>query len=100
MRADLLRNGEKQMYIEDLDEVATLRNHLRKYEGLRMAAGSGSVGDLVIAYNGERFDSWSCISADVVRAAIITECDRLLEVTKQRLGELGVNTAPKLSRAA
>jgi len=87
------------MYIEDLEEVIALRNHLEKFLNLRRGAECGSFGDFAIWLEGTKLDVWTIVGADCVRDSLKAECDRLIRETEKKLGGLGVNVAPKLKRA-
>lgn len=78
------------MNLDDVEEVVTLRNHRQKALGLRDAARRGSMGDLSVWLEGERFDAWSIISTEPVRSAIIVACEEFVIATDKKLAALGV----------
>lgn len=88
------------MYIEDLEEVSVLRNHRLRAIELRDAAKEGSMGDLIIWHEGNKRDTWTVISAEPVRAAIMAECEKMIAEKDHALAQLGVNVARKLVERA
>lgn len=85
------------MYLEDLDKATALRNRLLEVGALRSAAMMGSLEGLLAWQNGTKHDVFGIVEKTLVREAVVKRCDQIIEDTKHRLHELGVNTACKLA---
>ena len=77
------------MKLDDINEVAMLRNHRKKALALREASNSNPI-EAKVFNEGVRIDVFSAISAEPIRAAISNACTESIIAIEARLKALGV----------
>jgi hypothetical protein len=78
------------MKLSDLDQALALRNHRNRAQVLRRIAQDGFFDPECID-NGERMKVSSVISVELIRDAIVAECDKFIAAKEAELLALGVS---------